>query len=654
MPSKTEEYLALAQRTANGLTRYWESWTDYLTTASRLYKYPFADQLMSYAQRPDATACADFDIWNTRMNRYVRRGAKGIALLDESSGFPRLHYVFDVSDTGVRRNSRDPEVWQLGPDLVQPVSEMLSKTYGISGERVSQQLADVAGKLVADYWDNNGEDIRAIVDGSLLMDYDEAGVEMQFKSAAAISVTYTLLERCGFEPTGWFDKGDFQAIYNFSTPDAVFALGAAVSDMSREVLRNIERTVKTTIRRRNAERSQYEYEQQERDLLDRRGLPAPEPDFEPAPEAAGQVRQTAPDVPDEPSPGAVQHDAPEREPVPAPDGSGADSREPDAADHGAASETDPGPGQSAEPTDVGAAHEQSESAGRGTGDDGADLQLSFLDANIPTEAQQIEEIDRAESKKMPSAFVLSQAEIENELRKHGSGFAGGKQRIMALYQTQPDRKLRAKALAKEYGIGGHSHDFLDGSRGFVNHDWKGLEFDHYPDYQKINLKWAQVEKYIALMIQSDRYLTDEEKEQCTTVQEENGYKVGDDVMVDLPTGTIEGTISLALNPMGSIQKLKPIIRSQAAYAPPEVVDGKPPIYPYTPIKSSFEDAGSVEEMMVYTELQSAVHAMIQRLEYSFTFNPTLLTIPKRKQQVAEILEEAEKYIWRIKEEMRCA
>ena len=542
MPSKTEEYLVHAQRTANGLTRYWENWTDYLTTASRLYKYSFADQLMIYAQRPDATACASFDIWNNRMNRYVRRGSKGIALLDQSSSVPRLHYVFDVSDTGVRRNSRDPEVWQYNDDLKQPVSETLAAIYGISGERVSQQLADIAGKLVADYWDNNGGDIRAIVDGSLLMDYDEAGVEMQFKSAAAISVTYTLLERCGFEPTGWFDKGDFQAIYNFSTPDAVFALGAAVSDMSREVLRNIERTVKTTIRRRNAERSQYEYEQQERDLLDRRGLPAPEPDFEPAPEAAGQVRQTAPDVPDEPSPGAVQHDAPEREPVPASDGGGADGREPDAADDGRTAEAEPGPGQSAEPTDVGAAHEQPESAGRGTGDDGADLQLSFLDAPIPTEAQQIEKIDRAESEKTPSAFVLSQAEIENELRRHGSGFAGGKQRIMALYQTQPDRKLRAKALAKEYGIGGHSYDFLDGSWGFVNHDWKGLEFDHYPDHQKITLKWAQVEKYIDLMIQSDRYLTDEEKEQRTTVQEENGYKVGDDVMVDLPTGTIEGTI----------------------------------------------------------------------------------------------------------------
>ena len=515
MPSKTEEYLALAQRTANGLTRYWESWTDYLTTASRLYKYSFPDQLMIYAQRPDATACADYDIWNNRMNRYVRRGSKGIALLDQSSNVPRLHYVFDVSDTGVRRNSRDPEVWQLNDDLFQPVSEMLAQEYGIHHERLSQQIADIAGKLAESYWDNNSTDILAIVDGSFLMDYDDAGQELQFKSAAAISIMYTILERCGFEPEGYFDRDDFQAIYDFSTPDAVYALGTAVSDCSRDVLRNIERTVKTTIRRRNVERSQHEYEEQERDLLDHRGLPAPEPDPQPAEDPVGQVRQDAPDVPDEPSPGAVQHDAPEREPVPAPDGSGADSREPDAADHGAASETDPGPGQGEPANGMGAAHEQPESAGRGTGADGADLQLSFLDANIPTEAQQIEKIDQAESEKTPSAFVLSQAEIENELRRHGSGFAGGKQRIMALYQTQPDRKLRAKALAKEYGIGGHSHDFLDGSRGFVNHDWKGLEFDHYPDHQKITLKWAQVEKYIDLMIQSDRYLTDKEKEHYT-------------------------------------------------------------------------------------------------------------------------------------------
>ena len=518
MPSKTEEYLALAQRTANGLTRYWESWTAYLTTASRLYKYRFEDQLMIYAQRPDATACADYDIWNNRMNRYVRRGSKGIALLDESSGYPRLHYVFDVSDTGVRRNSRDPDLWQYNDDLKQPVSDALTAAYGISHERVSQQLADIAGKLVADYWDNNSEDIRAIVDGSFLMDYDSAGLEMQFKSAAAISVTYALLERCGFEPDGYFDKDSFQAIYDFSTPDTVYALGAAVSDISREVLRTVERAVKTTIRRRNNERSQHEYEQQS-ELHADRGLSSPEPDPASAEDPAGQVRQDAPELSEATAPGAVQHDAPEREPVPDPDRTGADRSSDEEATDGRFAGEEPGSGQGEEPDGVGSAHEHPAGAGRGSDSDGADLQLSFLDAAIPTETQQIEHIDRAESEKSPSAFVLSQAEIENELRKHGSGFQDGKQRIIELYQTQPDRKLRAKALAKEYGIGGHSQDFLDGSSGFVNHDGKGLEFDHYPDHQKVTLSWAQVEKYIDLMIQSDRYLTDKEKEHRAAVQE---------------------------------------------------------------------------------------------------------------------------------------
>ena len=518
MPSKTEEYLALAQRTANGLTRYWESWTAYLTTASRLYKYRFEDQLMIYAQRPDATACADYDIWNNRMNRYVRRGSKGIALLDESSGYPRLHYVFDVSDTGVRRNSRDPDLWQYNDDLKQPVSDALTAAYGISHERFSQQLADIAGKLVADYWDNNSEDIRAIVDGSFLMDYDSTGLEMQFKSAAAISVTYTLLERCGFEPDGFFDKDSFQAIYDFSTPDTVYALGAAVSDISREVLRTVERAVKTTIRRRNNERSQHKYEQQS-ELYADRGLSSPEPDPASAEDPAGQVRQDAPELPEAAAPGAVPHDAPEREPVPDPEQTGADRSGNEGPDDDRTAGEEPGSGQGEEPDGVGAAHEQSAGAGRGSDSDGTDLQLSFLDAVIPTETQQIEHIDRAESEKSPSAFALSQAEIENELREHGSGVQDGKWRIIELYQTQPDRKLRAKALAKEYGIGGHSQDFLDGSSGFVNHDGKGLEFDRYPDHQKFTLSWTQVEKYIDLMIQSDRYLTDQEKEHRAAVQE---------------------------------------------------------------------------------------------------------------------------------------
>ena len=513
MPNKTQEYLNLAQQTAKELTRYWENWTDYLTTASRLYKYSYADQLMIYAQRPDATACASFDLWNNRMNRYVRHGSKGIALLDQSSSVPRLHYVFDVSDTGVRRNSRDPEVWQLGPDLVQPVSEMLAREYGVRHERITQQIADICGKLVDSYWDNNSGDILDIVDGSLLMDYDEAGQEFQFKSAAAISILYTVLERCGLEPDGHFDRDDFQAIFSFSTPAAVYALGTAVSECSRDVLRNIERTVKTTIRRRNVERSQYEYEQQERDLLDRRGLPAPEPDPAPAGESTGQIRQTAPDLPDEASPGAVQFDAPVGDSASAPVGSGTDRREPDAADHAGTAEAELGSEQRAASDGVGAAHEQPESTGRGTGDERADLQLSFFDVAIPTEAEQIESIDQAESEKSPSAFVLSQAEIENALRR-GSNVEGSKLRIWKIYQLQPDRKLRAKALAKEYapyGPGGSSHTYLDGSSGWLDHDSKGLTFEHYPDHQKVLLRWDRVEKYIDLMIQSDRYLSDKER-----------------------------------------------------------------------------------------------------------------------------------------------
>ena len=512
MPNKTEEYLALACKTADSFSRQWEHWAEFLITAARLYKYSYPDQLMIYAQRPDATACAEYDVWNNKMNRYVRRGSKGIALLDESGGYPRLHYVFDVSDTAPRRNALYPDLWQINDSLKEPVRSMLAENYGVHSESFGQQLADVAGKLVQSYWDNNSSDILGIVDGSYLMSYDDAGRELQFKSAAAMGVTYMLLERCGLDPAGWFDEKDFQAVYDFTTPSAVYALGTAVSDCSREVLRQIERTVKTTIRRRNIERSQEEYEQQS-ELHEDRGLFSAEPDLESAPEAAEPVRQDAPELSDGAAPGGVQHDAAERDPVPAPVGDGTDGRKQDAtADERTVGEK-PGSGQGEKTDGVGAAHEQPESAGGGNDPDRADLQLNFLEAAVPTEAQQIESIDQAESEKSSSAFVLSQADIEKALRR-GSNFENSKLRIWEIYQTQPDRKLRAKALAKEYaphGPGGCSHTYLDGSSGWLDHDSKGLTFEHYPDHQKIFLRWNQVEKYIDLMMQADRYLTDKEK-----------------------------------------------------------------------------------------------------------------------------------------------
>ena len=512
MPNKTEEYLALACKTADSFSRQWEHWAEFLITAARLYKYSYPDQLMIYAQRPDATACAEYDVWNNKMNRYVRRGSKGIALLDESGGYPRLHYVFDVSDTAPRRNALYPDLWQINDSLKEPVRSMLAENYGVHSESFGQQLADVAGKLVQSYWDNNSSDILGIVDGSYLMSYDDAGRELQFKSAAAMGVTYMLLERCGLDPAGWFDEKDFQAVYDFTTPSAVYALGTAVSDCSREVLRQIERTVKTTIRRRNIERSQEEYEQQS-ELHEDRGLFSAEPDLESAPEAAEPVRKDAPELSDGAAPGGVQHDAAERDPVPAPVGDGTDGRKQDAtADERTVGE-EPGSGQGEKTDGVGAAHEQPESAGGGNDPDRADLQLSFLETAIPTEAQQIESIDQAENEKSSSAFVLSQADIEKALRR-GSNFENSKLRIWEIYQTQPDRKLRAKALAKEYaphGPGGCSHTYLDGSSGWLDHDSKGLTFEHYPDHQKIFLRWNQVEKYIDLMMQADRYLTDKEK-----------------------------------------------------------------------------------------------------------------------------------------------
>ena len=338
------------------------------------------------------------------INGVVNRLDDYLVLLDENGGYPRLHYVFDVSDTAPRRNALYPDLWQINDSLKEPVRSMLAENYGVHSESFGQQLADVAGKLVQSYWDNNSSDILGIVDGSYLMSYDDAGRELQFKSAAAMGVTYMLLERCGLDPAGWFDEKDFQAVYDFTTPSAVYALGTAVSDCSREVLRQIERTVKTTIRRRNIERSQEEYEQQS-ELHEDRGLFSAEPDLESAPEAAEPVRKDAPELSDGAAPGGVQHDAAERDPVPAPVGGGTDGRKQDAtADERTVGE-EPGSGQGEKPDGVGAAHEQPESAGGGNDPDRADLQLSFLEAAIPTEAQQIESIDQAESEKSSSAFV---------------------------------------------------------------------------------------------------------------------------------------------------------------------------------------------------------------------------------------------------------
>ena len=255
MPSKAEFYRQMAEQVSTRLVGSWKEWTAFLTTAARLYKYPFHEQMMIYAQRPDATACAEYDLWNEKMGRYVRRGSKGIALVDDSGDRPRLRYVFDISDTGTREHSRTPWLWQLEEQHIGPVSAMLERNYGVAGDDLAQQLTDVAGKLASEYWDEHQQDFRYIVDGSFLEEYDELNIEVQFKSAATVSIAYALMSRCGLDTEQYFQHEDFMPIFDFNTPATVGALGAAVSQMNQQVLRQIGVTIQNYEREQLAERS---------------------------------------------------------------------------------------------------------------------------------------------------------------------------------------------------------------------------------------------------------------------------------------------------------------------------------------------------------------------------------------------------------------
>lgn len=248
MPSKTEFYRQMADHVATQLTGSWQEWAGFLTTAARLYKYPFHEQLLIYAQRPDATACAEYDLWNEKMGRYVRRGSKGIALVDDSGDRPRLRYVFDVSDTGTREHSRTPWLWKMEEAYQEPVSAMLEHNYEVSGNDLAQQLEAVAHKLAGEYWNEHRQDLLYIVDDSFLEEYDEFNIEVQFKAAATVSISYALMSRCGLKPERYFTHEDFMAIFDFNTPATIGALGTAVSQINQQVLRQIGVTI------RNAER----------------------------------------------------------------------------------------------------------------------------------------------------------------------------------------------------------------------------------------------------------------------------------------------------------------------------------------------------------------------------------------------------------------
>ena len=413
MPTKAEQYAQMADQVARQLTGSWQEWAGFLTTAARLYKYPFHEQMMIYAQRPDATACAEYDLWNEKMGRYVRRGSKGIALVDDSGDRPRLRYVFDISDTGTREHSRTPWLWQLEEQHIGPVSAMLERNYGVAGDDLAQQLTDVAGKLASEYWDEHQQDFRYIVDGSFLEEYDDLNVAVQFKSAATVSIAYALMSRCGLEPERYFQHEDFMSIFDFNTPATVGALGAAVSQVNQQVLRQIGVTIQNYEREQLAERSNHHEEQP--DLHAERGLPDSRPEPErTAGEAPGQVRQDAESVPEGTPAPDLQPAAADREAVPAPHRDRRDGEQPSGADDAPAGGVGGRDGGAESPRSdaLGGADEHLQGTGRGDSDGGAYQQLTlnlFL-----SEAEQIQRIDEAENVKTSSAFSFTQGQPQPE------------------------------------------------------------------------------------------------------------------------------------------------------------------------------------------------------------------------------------------------
>ena len=449
MPTKAELYAQMADKVATQLTGSWQEWAGFLTTASRLYKYPFHEQLMIYAQRPDATACAEYDLWNEKMGRYVRRGSKGIALVDDSGNRPRLRYVFDISDTGTREHSRTPWLWQLEERHLDSVQAMLERTYDVSGDDLAGQLTEVAGKLAEEYWTEHQQDFFYIVDGSFLEEYDEYNIGVQFKAAATVSITYALMSRCGLEPERYFDHEDFMAIFDFNTPATIGALGTAVSQINQQVLRQIGVTVRNAEREANQERSKQD--EQSHDLYPERRLSDSRPEVEPAAgETPGQVRQDEENLPEGTPSHPLQPDVAEREAVPAPSGDRRDRPEQTGADDAPAGE---GSGshrgtESQRSHEVGGADEHLQSTGRGDSDGGAYQQLTlnlFL-----SEAEQIQSIDEAENvAHTSSAFSFAQNDIDHVLRL-GGNTDRQRERVVAAFEKQKTTAEIAEILKTLY------------------------------------------------------------------------------------------------------------------------------------------------------------------------------------------------------------
>ena len=528
MVSVLQQYRQLADHMATQITGSYQSWTDFLTTAARLYKYPYHEQLMIYAQRPEATACADYELWNKRMGRYVRRGAKGIALIDHSGDAPKLKYVFDVADTRTTERSRSPYLWEYRPEHEHVVSAALEEQYNIQypGNFIDQ-LEQISSVKVTEYFLAHQQDILDIVDGSHLEGYHDLDKGVAFINAATVSTTYALLSRCGLVENTHFGAEDFMPVFDFNTPQTVYALGSAVSEISEEVLRSIEVTIKKYEREKLSERSQ---ENERTDLHTQRGLLDSQSEPVPAGDAApGQVREDAQSVPSGASSGAVEQPDPVREAVPPSEGDRRYSEQPSGTDDAGADavgRSDRG-SESQRPHEMGGADEQPESPSGGSNPDGADLRLTDEPlirgeqfSFFPTEAQQIAYIAEAESAEIaPSAFSMPQEYIDQFLR-YGSNTENHRTRIAIEYSKQQSMDYLVDFLEKTYH-GGYGLQF-GGTKVCVWYAEDGMHIAYgstarYARNAQI-LSWEDVSVRIGELLEQGQFATNVELAECGTFE----------------------------------------------------------------------------------------------------------------------------------------
>ena len=516
MANKLQAYAQLADHTAGQITASHQAWTAFLRTAGRLYKYPFPEQLLIYAQRPDATACAEYDFWNERMRRYVRRGSTGIAIIDNSGGKPFLRYVFDVSDTGGDEETR-PRLWQYQEEHREAVSAALAQRFDApAGDgSLPEQLEKIAVQFMADYWYEHKQDILDIVDGSFLAEYDAYNIGVQFKSAAAVSMTYVLLSRCGLETENYFRHEDFLNVFDFNTPDTLTELGTAVSQGSEAVLRQIEVTIKKYEREKSAERSAEHGEQADVHADGGRSDPQPDPGGAAGP-GPGQVREDAPDVSEGTPSGAVQPPDAEGDVVPAPAGDRGHGQQPVGADDAGAGESGGGHGavEGQRPDEVGGADEQLQGPGGGNYPDGADLQLN--EPNRPAQ--------EGPSAEAPGPFSVPQAEALGQEADTPVHVPGGAPPIPA---TMPPREITPAdidaALQKWNGNMDSKRRvqqyMADHARDRGTAEWLKNEYgDDLPAFPvtvegaAADLPWTKVQRHLARLVKEDRFFTQAEQD----------------------------------------------------------------------------------------------------------------------------------------------